>query len=167
MTADATGSVVERRAARVIVIADDAVLLICGRDPARPELGSWWLTPGGGIEDEETLEAAAVRELREETGFELAPDALGPCIATRTAEFEFDGVAYRQREWFFAARVERFTPHDGGWEPVEQRALLGHRWWTLAELDATTDLVYPAELATVVRAVRAGPVDPPFVLTGT
>jgi 8-oxo-dGTP pyrophosphatase MutT (NUDIX family) len=159
--------VVERRAARVVVIADAAVLLICGRDPARPELGTWWLTPGGGIEADESLEAAAVREVREETGLALAPEQLGPCIATRVAEFEFDGVAYRQQEWFFAAHVEAFVPHDRGWEPVEQRALLGHRWWAIADLDATTEMVYPAELATLVRAVLAGPVDPPFALTGT
>ena len=70
--------VIERQAARTLLIADGSVLLIKGCDPARPEAGTWWLTPGGGIDDGESLEVAAVREVLEETGLQLAPDELGP-----------------------------------------------------------------------------------------
>jgi 8-oxo-dGTP pyrophosphatase MutT (NUDIX family) len=33
-----------------------------------------WVTPGGGVRAGETLAAAAVRELREETGIVVTPD---------------------------------------------------------------------------------------------
>jgi 8-oxo-dGTP pyrophosphatase MutT (NUDIX family) len=155
---------VARRAARVLLLADDAVLLVRGFDPARPDAGTWWQTPGGGIEDGESLEAAAVREVHEETGLALAPTALGPVVAQRWTEFEFDGVSFRQEEWFFAVSVPRFEPVTDHWDPTEVRSLLEHRWWTADELDATDDTVFPREVGDVVRALLDGPVDAVMVL---
>jgi 8-oxo-dGTP diphosphatase len=51
----------------VVCIRSDAVLLI--RRGAAPRLGEWSL-PGGRIEPGEGIRAAALRELREETGVE-------------------------------------------------------------------------------------------------
>jgi 8-oxo-dGTP pyrophosphatase MutT (NUDIX family) len=157
--------VIERRAARTLLIAEHSVLLIKGRDPARPDAGTWWLTPGGGIDDGESLEVAAAREVLEETGLQLAPDAFGPVVATRVAEFEFDGRAFRQREWFFAVEVARFAPTVDGWDSIEQRALLDHRWWTVDELVATDEMIYPVEIAAVVQAVLDGTITTPIELT--
>jgi 8-oxo-dGTP pyrophosphatase MutT (NUDIX family) len=159
-------AVIERRAARTLLIADRSVLLIKGCDPGRPDAGTWWLTPGGGIEDGESLETAAARELLEETGLELAPAQFSTVVATRVAEFEFDALHYHQREWFFAVRVPPFTPHARGWDDTERRALLDHRWWTIDDLVATDEIVYPRELVTVLRAVLDGPADLPLELGG-
>jgi len=149
-----------------LLINNGSVLLIKGRDPARPEAGTWWLTPGGGIEDGESIEDALVREILEETGLVLPAERVGSIVATRVAEFEFDELEYRQSESFFAIEVDEFVPHAHGWDAIEQRALLDHRWWTLDELRSTTELVYPRELAAVVEAVLDGPVESPIRLTG-
>lgn len=156
--------IIQRRAARVLLIADDAVLLIQGHDPSRPELGPWWHTPGGGIERDEPIAVAAAREIAEETGLVLEPAELGACVATRATTFEFEGVTYQQEEWFFAAFVDRFDPHGAGWEEIERRSLLQYRWWTAGELDATSAVVYPAGLGAVVRAVLGGPITTPLRL---
>jgi 8-oxo-dGTP pyrophosphatase MutT (NUDIX family) len=157
--------VIERQAARVVLISGGCVLLQQGFDPGRPGDGPWWLTPGGGLDDGESLEDAAVREVFEETGFRLFPEQLGPVIATRVACFEFEGRRYRQTESFFAVNVERFTPQHHGWNDLEQRALLDHRWWTTEELQVTDETVYPGELATVVQAVLAGTLTEPIRLS--
>ena len=157
---------IERNAARVLLIAAESVLLIRGCDPGRPEAGWWWLTPGGGIEDGESVGDAAVREVLEETGFRLHPDQLGPVVATRVAEFEFDGRAFRQAESFFAVEVATFVAGSTGWDELEQRSLSEHRWWTLDELSSTDETVYPRELATIVRAVLGGYITSPLEVSG-
>jgi 8-oxo-dGTP pyrophosphatase MutT (NUDIX family) len=158
--------VVERRGARVVLIADGLVLLQQGFDPGRPGAGVWWLTPGGGIHDGERLEDAAVREVLEETGLRLDPEQLGPVIATRVAYFEFEHRQYRQTESFFAVKVEAFTPEHHGWDEIEQRALLGHKWWSIDELQVTDETVYPSELADVIRGVLDNTLDAPMRLSG-
>jgi 8-oxo-dGTP pyrophosphatase MutT (NUDIX family) len=159
--------IVERRAARALLIAERSVLLIEGHDPARPEAGAWWLTPGGGIDDDEPIAVAAAREVLEETGLRVAPEQLGSPIATRVAEFEFDGREYRQSEWFFAMRVERFVPQSDRWDDIEQRALFDHRWWDLEELAATSETIYPSEVASLVRAALDGEIREPIRLSGS
>lgn len=144
---------IERRAARVLLLAERSVLLIKGFDPGRPDAGTWWLTPGGGVDDGESIETAAVREVLEETGLQLDPDELGPVVATRVADFEFERRQYRQTEYFFTVEVASFTPRDHGWDDLERRSLLDQRWWTVDELRTTDATVYPNEIADLVQAV--------------
>jgi 8-oxo-dGTP pyrophosphatase MutT (NUDIX family) len=150
--------VIERQAARVLLVAEGRVLLQQGFDPAKPDRGTWWITPGGGLSDGESIEGGALREVFEETGLRLSRAGLGPVIATRVAYFEFEGRRFRQSESFFAVEVERFTPQHHGWDEVEQRALLDHRWWSVDELRTTDENVYPRELAEVVQTVLDGTV---------
>lgn len=62
-------------AANVAVVDGQDVLLVQRKLP--PHEGSWAL-PGGAVEYDEPLAAAAVRELREETDIEVSPDDLVP-----------------------------------------------------------------------------------------
>jgi 8-oxo-dGTP pyrophosphatase MutT (NUDIX family) len=144
----------DRRAARVLLVDDEgALLLLRGCDPARPEAGTWWFTPGGGIDAGETAEAAARREVLEETGFGIG--SVGPVVYERVAKFWFEGVDYRQSEQFFAVRCARFAIDDAGWSEVERRSLLGHRWWTHDELATTDATLHPPELARILREITA------------
>jgi 8-oxo-dGTP pyrophosphatase MutT (NUDIX family) len=155
--------VIERQAARVVLLAPDRrVLLQHGFDPARPENGTWWLTPGGGLNDGESIEHGAIREVFEETGLRLSPEQLGPLIATRVCFFNFEHRRYRQSESFFAVHVDPFTPEHDGWDEVEQRALLDHRWWSIDALRTTDEAVYPRQLADLVDAVLDDTLEEPM-----
>ncbi len=142
----------KRLAARVIVRDEhDRILLFRGSDPTTANDDSWWLTPGGGVEGAETLHDAARRELREETGLDAAQ--LHRPVHTRVAHFEFEGVDYEQHETYFTTVVPSFEVNSDSWTDVERRSLLESRWWTLAELETTTEMVYPEGLAALVKTL--------------
>ena len=146
-------SVHDRLAARVVLVDDqDRVLLIEGHDPARPEKGWYWFTVGGGVDDGETPEEAALREVREETGLALSAEQLGAVVREDVIEFAFEHWKLRQRQFFFLVRVPTFEPDASGWIDVEVRAQRGMRWWTLDELRRTDSVVYPSDLTDLVES---------------
>ncbi|MFI7429243.1 NUDIX hydrolase [Micromonospora sp. NPDC049836] len=148
-----------RRAARVLLVdAGGRVLLFEGSDPARPA-HRYWFTPGGGLHPEETPAEGAARELAEETGLRLAPAELGDPVRAETIEFPFDGVWYRQEQEFFLVRVPGWAVDTAGFDEIERASVHGHRWWTAAELAASTERYYPADLPDLLtRALGAGSV---------
>jgi 8-oxo-dGTP pyrophosphatase MutT (NUDIX family) len=143
-------AVIERLAARVLLVdGTGRVLLFRGHDSSRPEAGSWWFTPGGGVEVGESLEQAARREVFEETGHVL-PDNLGPVLLTRSFQFPFEGRQYLQTEHYFRVRAAHSAVDYAGWTEIERRTVETHRWWTTTELSETSETFYPETLITLL-----------------
>ena len=141
-----------RRAARVLLLDPDGrVLLLFGADPSLADDDGWWFTPGGGVEGNESLLEAAIREVFEETGLRLETVA-GP-IGHRDTTFTFEGVEIHQVETYFTASVDAFEIDRSGWSELEQRSVHGSRWWSVTELEATSDTVFPETLLELLRTI--------------
>jgi 8-oxo-dGTP pyrophosphatase MutT (NUDIX family) len=141
--ADSCGlPVFERDCGRVLLIDDlDRVLLFEGLDPGDPAAGTWWFTIGGGVEGDETPYACALRELAEETGIEV--DELDGPVLLREAAFDFEGMHILSHESYYVARVAKGDIAPRLVTEIERRSVLGHRWWPIDELVATTSAVHP------------------------
>ncbi|HEY5852889.1 MAG TPA: NUDIX domain-containing protein [Aldersonia sp.] len=146
-----------RTSARVVLLDPDGrVLLVCGRDPLVPDV-TFWFTVGGAVEAGENLRAAAVREIREETGAVVGPGDLRGPMWRRVAVFSFNGELMRSEELFFAVEMPAFEPHNRGHTELEQRAILGLRWCTPDDIrgfDARGETVYPNGLADMLEEAR-------------
>lgn len=116
---------------------------------------------GRRVEDDETREDAARREVAEETGFEL--DEPGRWVWTREHVLRSEGRLYRQRERYFLTEVPTFEPRPGLLGAAEVGVFGGLCWWTLPELEDTDEQFAPADLPALVRAlVEQGPPERPL-----
>jgi ADP-ribose pyrophosphatase YjhB (NUDIX family) len=140
-----------RRAGRVIVLdPDDRVLLL--RYDEEPPAGRHWATPGGGLNLGESYAAAASRELAEETGWHDV--ALLGEVHQHMRLILHEGRAFWQHERLFLARTGQVRRNLGDVAAMHASdGIAAWRWWTLAELDSTTELIWPKGLAALIRGV--------------
>ena len=146
-----TGSV--RISARVIVVDDlGCVLLVRALDKldSKP---AFWITPGGALEEDESLSEAAARELREETGLATVPDQLGRPLALSRGKWIYRGTPSQSEDWYFGLRTQRFMPITDGYTELDADVLGTWHWWTPEELASQAEIVIPKNLPKVVSMI--------------
>lgn len=124
-------------------------VVLCGRDR-----DGVWSLPKGAPEAGEGLEAAAVREVAEETGLEVAVDRE---LGGINYWFVADGVRYRKTVHFYlmSATGGGVDQHDWEFDRV--------RWFPADE--ALAVITYPNERALVERALESLTGSPPAAAT--
>jgi 8-oxo-dGTP pyrophosphatase MutT (NUDIX family) len=146
-----------RLGARLLLLdPDDRLLLIHAHDPHQPD-HRWWELPGGGVQDGESAQDAAVREVTEETGY--VPGPVGPLVWMRESRFCYQGRNHHRLDAIHLARIHQ--PHarrrPRAWTANEKTTVLGERWWTLDQLHAARGQRFlPRQLPDLLGNLLAG-----------
>lgn len=112
---------------------------------------SYWATPGGGVEGNETFEQAAIRELWEETGMRV--DHVGPQIGQRQVVLQLaDGEYVNEDERYFHVRVASDRVSSAGWTAYEVECMTAYHWWTPDELGQASEKIWPENLREMLDA---------------
>lgn len=137
----------ERKAARLLVISPSRDVLLfkfLHKDGALAGK-NYWATPGGGLEDGETFHAAAIRELREETGIQVNT-VVGPVADRRFSMLLPSGETVFAVEQYFVVHVDSQIISSSEWTLHETQVMADHHWWSALELRSTGETVWPEGL---------------------
>ena len=135
-----------RNAVRAILIStNNKVLLMKILSPDTNK--SFWITPGGGLENNEKIAFALRRELKEELG--LTHFNLGSLVWLRQHTFTWEGKRICQNEEYYIVHTKEFKPIIS--DKIEAKFLQEFRWWTLKDIEKSEENFTPKTIVSIVN----------------
>jgi 8-oxo-dGTP pyrophosphatase MutT (NUDIX family) len=138
---------IDRVAARLLIRAPTGRVLMLRLAPSFRT--PFWVTPGGGIDDGETVLDAAARELYEEVGRRDLP--IGPRISISDVVFTWEDWFVRQHEHTFL--VDAPDEFEAEVLHPDEEPIVGTAWFSADELRRHPDDVYPEGVIELIESL--------------
>ncbi|MBI1329995.1 MAG: NUDIX domain-containing protein [Alphaproteobacteria bacterium] len=154
----------ERPTVRVLLLGPDNRLLLIRFEDKRLNKGRvFWATVGGGLENGEDVLTGARREIAEETG--ITDAELGPVVWLDDVVIDIAGESVFFREQYIVARTARTDFDFSGWTELEREVIKDIRWFTVDDIRASTERIYPDVLADWLPDILGGifPPEPKWI----
>ena len=121
------------------------------------EKQSVWITPGGGLEEEESFEDALKREVYEELGIKLMEPA--PFVFFRTPIYELkNGETVQSEERFYLVYCENESFSYEGWSESETRRMTAGKWWSVEEIKKSEEKFFSEDIIEILERLSEGDV---------
>ncbi|MDI3452969.1 NUDIX domain-containing protein [Acinetobacter sp. V89_4] len=140
-----------RKSSRLLVLNESHQILLFKFTHTNDALAgqSYWATVGGGLEEGETFEQAAYRELYEELG--VVRQNVGTHVATRNFEMMLPSAEIViSEERLFIVFIKNEELNTANWTEQEKLVISKSRWWTFDELSQTDEIVYPNNIPKIL-----------------
>ncbi len=140
-----------QQSARILLFNSANELLFMGAEDknltgADGNKGRFWFLVGGSLEAGEAFQAAAKRELAEETGLTDADVVWGAEIAEGTVHLKKNNQPLNIYQRFIVAKTEKDTVRLNNLDAWEQNAVKGLRWFSPEEIQTSKETLYPRML---------------------
>ena len=140
-----------RKSSRLLVINENHQILLFQFTHTNDALAgqSYWATVGGGLEEGETFEQAACRELYEELG--VVRQNVDTHVAIRNFEMMLPSAeVVMSNERLFIVFIKNEEVNTANWSEHEKLVISKSRWWTFDELSQTQEIVYPNNIPKIL-----------------
>jgi len=118
--------------------------------------GSFWNPIGGTIEENESLEDAAIREVHEETGIVLTYSDLGPIVWYGAFDLVLNGILTHIKQSYIIAKTNEKGVHLENLTDDEKEVVLKLKWFSLKDLYGCEEIIYPVVLLNYVEDIFSG-----------
>lgn len=148
--------VVEQQAARAILVSPEkeVLLLKLKADPMNERhrgMDFFWITPGGRLEEGESYEEGLQRELYEETG--ITDAVIERELFLDSFTFYEKKIPRNVSNRYYLLRTKTTEVTDENLYDYEREQIVELRWWSLSEINATKETIFPSVLIDHLRLI--------------
>ncbi len=151
-----------RNSIRVLLLNDkNELLLMCADDPKTYKMGGeyrgcFWFPIGGKIENSETIEEAAIREIYEETGIKQHEIEFGPIVWFEELDLILSGTLTHLSQKFIVANTKNSNITLANLTPDEQKVIQNIAWFSFEKIKTWPEIIYPVSLKQYIPDIMAG-----------
>ncbi|HRW58101.1 MAG TPA: NUDIX domain-containing protein [Chlamydiales bacterium] len=138
-----------RKSVKILLInPDNKILLMQAEDPKITSKegnyhGRFWFPVGGGLEENETIKQAAIRELYEETGLLEKHVTIGPIVWHGAFELNINNVLTQLDQTFIVMKTKEKEVRLHALCEWEKQHALNLAWFSYEEICNCEDVIYP------------------------
>lgn len=151
-----------RTSVRIILLNhSNEILLLKADDPTTTTLsghynGPFWFCLGGKIEEGESAEQAALREIQEESGLERNAIKLGAIVWWGEFDLILSGILTRQKQVFMLAHTNDCNVSLNNLTNEEKNVIVDIKWFSLNDVKNSKEIIYPLDLAQYLEPILRG-----------